>query len=122
MPMDELTATFDGASRYFALLAEPIRVRILHAICNGERSVGDIVTQIGASQPSVSRHLGLMHRAGVLSRRREGGLVYYGVADPVLTELCRVVCVHVAGRETAPRPGVLDRGQAAAAWERGAAG
>jgi DNA-binding transcriptional ArsR family regulator len=97
--MDDLSRVFDSVSRYFALLSEPMRLRILHCICNGPRAVHEIVEETGASQTNVSRHLGLMHRAGVLTRRKEGNLVRYGVADQVLTEICRTVCVHVAARD-----------------------
>lgn len=97
--MDELDPVFTTVSRYFSLLAEPTRVRILHSICQQERSVSEIVALTGATQTNVSRHLGTMHRAGVLSRRKHGQFIYYGIADPALTEICRTVCVHIAGRE-----------------------
>jgi DNA-binding transcriptional ArsR family regulator len=95
----DLDSVFESASGYFALLAEPMRLKILHAICDRERTVGDIVAATGATQTTVSRHLGAMHRAGALSRRRDRNFTWYGVADATLTELCRTVCVHVAARE-----------------------
>ncbi|NBR69919.1 MAG: ArsR family transcriptional regulator [Verrucomicrobia bacterium] len=49
----DLDSVFESASGYFALLAEPMRLKILHAICDRERTVGDIVTATGAS-PSAS--------------------------------------------------------------------
>ncbi|MFP5406204.1 MAG: ArsR/SmtB family transcription factor [Gammaproteobacteria bacterium] len=96
--MDELGEVFDAVSRYFTLLSEPARVRVLHAICQGEKTVSEIVALTGATQTSVSRHLSAMFRAGVLTRRRDGNFVYYGVGDHTLTELCRTVCVHIAAR------------------------
>jgi DNA-binding transcriptional ArsR family regulator len=94
--MDELSQVFERVSQYFSLLAEPMRIRILHAICQQERPVGEIVAETGATQTNVSRHLNAMYRAGVLSRRKEGTFVYYGVADQVLVDICRNVCVHIA--------------------------
>ena len=96
--MDELGRVFETVSRYFSLLSEPMRVRILHAICQHERSVSDIVAETGGTQTNISRHLNTMYRAGVLTRRKEGGFTYYGVADQALTEICRTVCVHIAGQ------------------------
>ena len=96
--VDELGRVFETVSRYFSLLAEPMRVRILHAICDGERTVSEIVEHTGATQTNVSRHLNTMYRAGVLTRRKHAGFTYYGVADLALTEICRTVCVHIAGR------------------------
>lgn len=95
---DELDPVFDVVARYFLLLSERTRLKILHSICNDERSVGAIVAATGATQTNVSRHLALMHRAGVVSRRREGSTVYYRVTDPEFVEICRTVCVRIAGR------------------------
>jgi DNA-binding transcriptional ArsR family regulator len=107
--MDELGRVFETVSRYFALLAEPMRVRVLHAICQREKTVNEIAAETGASQTNISRHLGLMHRAGVLSRRKDGNFVYYGVADTAITEICRSVCTHIAARgdPTVPPPADL---------------
>ena len=95
---DELGRVFETVSRYFALLAEPMRIRILHAICDRERSVSEIVEETGGTQTNISRHLNSMYRAGVLTRRKEGNFIHYGVADAALTEICRTVCVHIAAQ------------------------
>ncbi|TXL63835.1 ArsR/SmtB family transcription factor [Zeimonas arvi] len=97
--MDELGQVCEAVSRYFTLLSEPMRVRILHAICQREKTVSEIVAETGATQTNVSRHLGTMHRAGVLTRRKDGNFIYYGVGDSALTEICRTVCVHIASRD-----------------------
>ena len=95
---------FDAVARYFGLLSERTRLKILHSICNAERSVTAIVAATGATQTNVSRHLALMHQAGVVSRRREGTTVYYKVTDPEFVEICRTVCVRIAGRIEAGLP------------------
>ena len=101
---DELDRVFTAVARYFGLLSEPARLRILHAICQAEQSVSAIVAATGASQTNVSRHLALMYQAGVVSRRRDGSNVYYGVADPEFVSICRSVCVQIAGRIDAAAP------------------
>lgn len=101
---DELGPVFAVVARYFSLLAEPTRLRILHAICESERSVSAIVTETGATQTNVSRHLSLMLSAGVVSRRRDGSTVYYRVADPEFVGICRSVCVRIAGRIDEQKP------------------
>src|SRR5512142_3215829 len=93
---DELDAVFLAVARYFGLLSEPTRLRILHAICQSEQSVSAIVEATGATQTNVSRHLSLLHTAGVVSRRKAGNVVYYGVADPEFVSICRGVCVQIA--------------------------
>jgi DNA-binding transcriptional ArsR family regulator len=95
---DELDQMFDAVARYFGLLSDRTRLKILHAICNAEQSVTAIVAATGATQTNVSRHLALMHQAGVVSRRRDGNTVYYRVTDPEFVEICRTVCVRIAGR------------------------
>jgi DNA-binding transcriptional ArsR family regulator len=99
-----LDEVFDSVARYFSLLAEPTRLKILHSICHDERSVSNIVAATGATQTNVSRHLSLMHQAGVVSRRRDGSTVYYKVLDPEFAEVCRNVCVRLAGRIEANEP------------------
>ena len=101
---DELDLVFAAVARYFGLLSEPTRLKILHAICSEERSVTMIVAATGATQTNVSRHLALMREAGVVSRRREGTTVYYRVNDPEFVEICRSVCVQIAGRIDARQP------------------
>jgi DNA-binding transcriptional ArsR family regulator len=101
---DELDEVFASVARYFALLSEPTRLKILHAVCNDERSVSQIVEATGASQTNASRHLALMHQACVVSRRREGSTVYYRLVDREFADICRTVCVRIAGRIEADEP------------------
>ncbi len=93
----ELERLFQTVSGYFALLAEPTRLKILNSLCAGERSVGEIVAKTGATQTNVSRHLNLMYSRGVLDRRREGASTIYWIADQAVVELCRTACVRIAG-------------------------
>lgn len=95
---DELEPVFAAVARYFGLLSDPTRLRILHTICNVERSVSAIVAATGATQTNVSRHLALLHRAGVVRRHRNGSSVFYGAADPELVSICRSVCTRIAAQ------------------------
>jgi DNA-binding transcriptional ArsR family regulator len=92
----ELDRLFERVAGYFTLLGEPTRLKILNALCDAERSVGDIVAHTGASQTNVSRHLNLMYGRGVLNRRREGAMTYYSIVDANVVTLCRTACVQVA--------------------------
>jgi DNA-binding transcriptional ArsR family regulator len=103
-PADELDHVFAVVARYFAVLSEPTRLKILHTICQDERSVSAIVAATGATQTNVSRHLSLMLQAGVVSRRRDGNTVYYRVADREFVEICRSVCVQIASRIEEQKP------------------
>ena len=79
-------------ARRFRMLGEPFRLRILQALEPGERAVGELVEALDGNQPNVSRHLHMLHEAGIISRRREGNSIYYGIADPMIFKLCDLVC------------------------------
>lgn len=89
---------FDVVAAYFSVLSEPMRLRIMHAICEKEKSVSRIVAELGANQTTVSRHLNLMHRSGVLARRKAGSQVHYRAADAAMVEVLRSVCDRIASR------------------------
>ncbi len=59
-------------SRAFRVLGEPNRRRIVEQLRPGERSVGALVSALGISQPGVSRHLRILHRAGFVHVRADG--------------------------------------------------
>ena len=102
--IDELDEVFGAVAKYFGLLSEPTRLKILHTICNDERSVSEIVATTGATQTNVSRHLSLLRDANVVSRRKVGNAVFYRVTDRVFADVCRTVCVHIAGGIEARAP------------------
>ena len=79
------------ASR-FKLLGEPMRLRLLQALHGSERNVTQLVEATGATQANVSKHLGLLCEAGMLRRRKDGMHVFYAIADPMVFELCNLVC------------------------------
>ena len=95
---DGLDPVLAVVARYFAVLAEPTRLKILHAICEDEQSVSAIVAATGATQSNVSRHLALMLGAGIVERRRAGNVVYYRMADPEFVAICRRMCERIASR------------------------
>ncbi len=59
-------------SDVFALLADPMRRRIVEILQAGERSVNEIVDQVDIRQPGVSRHLRILHEAGFVRVRSDG--------------------------------------------------
>jgi DNA-binding transcriptional ArsR family regulator len=89
-PLSEEMLTFVAGR--FRMLAVPMRLRILHALQKGELTVTQIMEAAGASQANTSKHLGVMARAKMVGRRKEGLNVYYSIVDPVIFELCDLVC------------------------------
>jgi len=76
----------------FAVLSEPIRLKLVHSLFDGEKSVGVLVELTGGSQTNVSRHLQTLTQANVLARRKEGLQVFYSIADSSIFKLCELVC------------------------------
>lgn len=85
-------------AEYFSVLSEPMRLRILNLLRDGERCVQEIVEATQTSQANVSKHLKVMLQAGILSRRTEGTSAYYSVADELIFDLCSMVCDRIASR------------------------
>lgn len=88
---------FEAVARQFGVLGEPARLRILHVLGDREQCVNEILHQTGLAQANASRHLGLLYKGGVVSRRREGTQVFYRVAHPAYVNLCRAMAVQGAG-------------------------
>ncbi|HEY9618011.1 ArsR/SmtB family transcription factor [Pantanalinema rosaneae CENA516] len=85
-------------AEYFSVLGEPMRLRILNLLRDGEKCVQDLVEATATSQANVSKHLKVMVQAGILTRRSEGTLAYYSVSDDLIFELCNLVCDRLAQR------------------------
>ena len=79
-------------ARRFHVLSDPLRVRILDLLRDGELSVGAIAEQLEAGQQNVSKHLNVLTDAGILHRRKDGTRVFYGIADDGVFDLCEQVC------------------------------
>lgn len=85
----------------FRVLAEPMRLKILHAMGEGEMSVSELVEKTGAGQANVSKHLALLLDAGIVARRKEGLNTFYRVVDDTIFDLCETVCSRLSERYSA---------------------
>lgn len=85
-------ALVDLIAQRFRVLGEPSRIRLLDRLRAGEASVQALTDAVGASQQNVSKHLSVLHGAGILARRKDGNRVLYSIADPGVFELCEHVC------------------------------
>lgn len=106
--LDDADRLFSKAAELFALLATPIRLRIISALCQGEKNVSQLLYDIETTQPNMSQHLATLYRAGVLGKRRDSTQIYYRIANEQAASLCRAVCTQVAmdmGAEGGTRQG-----------------
>ena len=98
-PKKELTdAALQMIADRFKIMSEPMRLKILHALWDGELSVGDIIEASAGLQANISKHLGILQQSGLVSRRKGGLSVYYRICDETVFELCEVVCVSLHDR------------------------
>jgi len=95
-PADESDGVFDSAAELFQLLATPIRLKIISALCEREKNVSQLLSEIHTTQPNMSQHLATLYRAGVLTRRREATQIYYRIGNQRAATLCRAVCMQIA--------------------------
>ena len=76
----------------FRVLAEPMRIKLLDQLRGGEATVSELQDALGATQQNVSKHLGILHAAGMVTRTKDGNHVRYSIADEAVFELCEQVC------------------------------
>ena len=92
-----MTANLIGqVAERFRALGEPARLQILHALCDGERCVGDLEADTGLNQANLSRHLQVLAASGFVKRQKEGLYVYYDLADANVLRLCELMCARIA--------------------------
>jgi DNA-binding transcriptional ArsR family regulator len=76
----------------FRVLGEPMRIKLLDRLREGAATVTELQEALGASQQNVSKHLGILHAAGMVSRTKEGNSTRYAISDPSVFDLCDQVC------------------------------
>ena len=79
-------------ARRFRVIGDPIRIRLLDSLRDGEQSVQELTEALEANQQNVSKHLSILAEAGIVGRRKQGNRVYYGIVDEGVFELCEQVC------------------------------
>lgn len=91
-------AVVEQVANYFRVLGEPMRLRLLNVLRDGERCVQELVDETQTSQANVSKHLKVMLQAGILAKRSQGTQAFYRVTDDLIFELCNLVCDRLASR------------------------
>jgi DNA-binding transcriptional ArsR family regulator len=93
---DDSDVVFASAAELFSLLSTPIRLKIISALCRGEKNVSQLLADIETTQPNMSQHLATLYRAGVLGKRRDATQIYYRIESERAAMLCRAVCTQIA--------------------------
>jgi DNA-binding transcriptional ArsR family regulator len=90
--------SLEYVAKYFKALAEPMRLRVLNALRDGEKNVGQLTEISGCTQANISKHLTLLAQYDLVKRESRGNCAYYSIADPSIYELCELVCGQIAKR------------------------
>jgi len=77
---------------YFKVLSELSRLQVLCALKHGAKNVTEIIEETGLGQANVSKHLKILTQAGIVKRQPQGVSVYYQITDPMIFDLCELVC------------------------------
>lgn len=93
---DQSDEVFASAAELFKLLSTPMRLKIISALCHGEKNVSQLLGEIDTTQPNMSQHLATLRRAGVLVHRRDATQIYYRIGSQRAATLCRAVCTQIA--------------------------
>ena len=95
-PAIESDEVFELAAEIFRVMSAPMRLKIISCLCNGEKNVSQLLTEVDTTQPNMSQHLNTLYQSGVLGKRREGVQIYYRIINDRVVTLCRAVCTQIA--------------------------
>jgi len=94
-------------ARVCKTMAHPLRLALINALRDNERSVNELAEAVGATQPLVSQHLGVLRHQGLLRTRRNGNEVHYSIAYPKMVQACdllrEVLFEHLRAQEELTR-------------------
>jgi DNA-binding transcriptional ArsR family regulator len=92
MMIDDMKARlFERQAEIAKAVAHPLRVAVIDFLKAGEKCVCEIAEQLGSERSNVSRHLGVMVNAGVLSCHKDGLKVFYALKTPCVAEFLSCV-------------------------------
>jgi DNA-binding transcriptional ArsR family regulator len=91
---DEMRAAVDRASELMKALSNPHRLLMLCHLVDGEKSVGQLAEFLGIRDSTVSQHLALLRRDGIIAGRRDGQTIWYRIEADIARKLVSVLYAH----------------------------
>lgn len=76
----------------FRVLGEPMRIRILDRLRESQATIGELAEALDTSQQNISKHVGILGRAGLVAREKHANSVRCRIADESVLALCEQVC------------------------------
>ena len=87
---------------FLRAMSDETRQRILSLVLEGEMSVTEIQEQLPVTQPTISHHLAILHRANLVSRRRVGKQVFYRINPDCVPKCCSEILVRFQPMNSSP--------------------
>ncbi len=84
------TPIYQVKAEFFKTLAHPARIRVLEVLRDGDRTVSELIPEVGIESSHLSQQLGIMRRANLVQSRKEGANVVYSVSNPMIFQLLDV--------------------------------
>ncbi|KLO46501.1 ArsR family transcriptional regulator [Mycobacterium nebraskense] len=84
-------------AEFFKTLGHPARIRILELLVAGDKSVAELLPEVGLEASNLSQQLGVLRRAGVVDALRDGNTMIYSIAFPDIAELLTVARKVLSG-------------------------
>ena len=84
------TPLYVAKAEFFKTLGHPARIRVLELLIDGERSVGELLPEVGLEASHLSQQLGVLRRGGLVTARKQGNAVYYALASDEVAALLAV--------------------------------
>ena len=94
--LQEQQQVIEMAAELFCVLSAPMRLRIIMSLCQAEKNVSELLSEINTTQPNMSQHLNTLFKSGVLAKRRDGVQIYYRIANEQVVNVCKAVCLQVS--------------------------
>ena len=102
--LQEQQQVIEMAAELFCVLSAPMRLRIIISLCQAEKNVSELLSEINTTQPNMSQHLNTLYQSQILGKRRDGVQIYYRIIDRRVANLCRIVCNQIAETEHLAMP------------------
>lgn len=91
-------AALAPVAEYFKVISEVSRLQVLCTLKSGPKNVTEIMDITGLGQANVSKHLKILAQAGIVSRQPQGVSAFYEIDDPLIFDLCELVCQRLSMR------------------------
>lgn len=88
--------SFEKMAKLLKAFADPMRLRLLQALREKEKNVGELVGELNSTQANISKHLDVLFKAKILDREKRGTATFYKVDDSIIQPLCELVCDKIS--------------------------